>query len=132
MYAHVAIWNEFRHTFLADAFFVLFPNQKLMRRPRLTHSSVLFTWLRLAYPELQPILSDALLSIQKDMLAFELQHTRDIRDGKAHGKKYNPMRSRWLHLLNLQTLFEFCIPVIQDYGCLSQDKQFPFVQDCLP
>jgi hypothetical protein len=125
MYAHVAIWNEFRHTFLAEAFFLLFPNQKLMRRPKLFHSTVFFTWLRLAYTDLQPILSQALVSIQKDMFAFELQHTRNIRDGKVRGKKFNQFRAHWLHLLNLQTLFEFCIPVVQDYGCLLKTNDFP-------
>jgi hypothetical protein len=38
MYGHVAIWNEFRHTFLAPAFFALFPNQKLLRRPKLSQA----------------------------------------------------------------------------------------------
>ena len=46
-YAHVALWNEYRATFLAAAFFALFPEQKLLRRPSLTHSSTFFTWLRL-------------------------------------------------------------------------------------
>ena len=49
-YAHVAIWNEFRATFLGSAFFKVFPDQKLMQRPKLTHSTTFFTWIRLAYP----------------------------------------------------------------------------------
>ena len=32
-YAHVALWHEFRATFLAPAFFALFPGQKLLARP---------------------------------------------------------------------------------------------------
>ena len=32
-YAHVALWHEFRATFLADVFWAIFPNQKLLRRP---------------------------------------------------------------------------------------------------
>ena len=66
LYAHVAIWNEFHHTFLAPAFFLLFPNQTLMRRPRLSHSSTLFTWLRLAYPQIRALLSAALEDPEED------------------------------------------------------------------
>src|SRR6185437_1472629 len=36
-YAHVALWNEFRHTFLTPIFFALFPEEK--RRPP-SHSRV--------------------------------------------------------------------------------------------
>ena len=32
-YAHIALWNEFRHTFLAPVFFTLFPDEELMQRP---------------------------------------------------------------------------------------------------
>jgi len=35
MYCHVAMWDTFRETFLAPAYFCLFPSQKLLRRPRL-------------------------------------------------------------------------------------------------
>ena len=124
LYAHVAIWNEFRHTFLAPAFFLLFPNQTLLRRPRLSHSSTFFTWLRLAYPEIRPLLSAALSDTQKQMMMFEIDHVRAIRDGKVLGTKINPFRARYIHLLNLHTLFEFCLPVIQDYGSLLKSNDF--------
>jgi hypothetical protein len=41
-YGHVAIWNQYRATFLAPAFWALFPNQKLLRRPKLVQSSTFF------------------------------------------------------------------------------------------
>ena len=50
MYAHVALWERFRMTLLAPAFFFLFPKTKLMKKPPLFKSSVLFTWMRIAYP----------------------------------------------------------------------------------
>ena len=49
-YAYVALWDEFRSTFLAKAFWLLYPTQNLMRRPKNTQSSTFFMWLRLAYP----------------------------------------------------------------------------------
>ena len=51
MYAHVALWDRFRLTFLADAFFALFPKTTLMRKPSLFKSSVFLTWLRIAYDD---------------------------------------------------------------------------------
>ena len=50
LYAHVALWDVFRDTFLGPVFFTLFPSQVLLRKPKLNHSSTLLTWLRLAYP----------------------------------------------------------------------------------
>lgn len=124
LYGHIAIWNEFRHTFLASAFFSLFPNQKLLRRPKLSHSATLFTWLRLVYVHLQPVLTDALGNCITKMITFEIDRTRAIRDGKAFGKTENPLRPMYIHLLNLQTLFEFCLPVLQDYGSLLKFNDF--------
>ena len=125
LYAHVAIWNEFRHTFLAPAFFLLFPNQTLMRRPRLSHSSTFFTWLRLAYPQIRALLSASLYDIQMKMMTFELDRTRAIRLGQVT-EKINLYRARYIHILNLQTLFEFCLPAIQDYGSLLKSNDFFF------
>ena len=49
-YSYVALWDEFRSTFLAKAFWLLYPSHHLMRRPKNTQSSTFFMWLRLAYP----------------------------------------------------------------------------------
>ena len=40
MYSHTALWDRFRLTYLADAFFALFPKTILMRKPSLFKSSV--------------------------------------------------------------------------------------------
>jgi hypothetical protein len=70
------------------------------------------------------VLSSALSEIQKQLIDCEIEHTRCIRDGKALGKKTNPFRPQYIHLLNLQSLFEFCIPVVQDYGSLLKCCDF--------
>ena len=41
-YSYVALWDEFRATFLAKAFWLLYPTHKLMRRPKNTQSSTFF------------------------------------------------------------------------------------------
>jgi hypothetical protein len=40
------------------------------------------------------------------------------------GTKINHFRVTYIHLLNLHTLFEFCLPVIQDYGSLLKSNDF--------
>ena len=50
-YANIALWHEFRYTFLGPAYFTIFPDQKLLHRPKLTQSATFFMWLRLAYPD---------------------------------------------------------------------------------
>ena len=58
------------------------------------------------------------------MISFEIEYVRDIRNGKVLGRKSNPYRHKFIHMLNLQTLFEFCLPVIQDYGSLLKSNDF--------
>ena len=70
-YAHVALWNEFRHTFLGPAFFSLFPDHKLMQRPKLTQSSTFFMWLRLAYPMLKEKLVASLATLKQRVITNE-------------------------------------------------------------
>ena len=94
-----------------------------MRRPRLSHSSTFFTWLRLAYPQIRALLSASLYDIQMKMMTSELDRTRAIRVGQVT-EKMNRYRSNYIHLLNLQTLFEFCLPAIQDYGSLLKNNDF--------
>jgi len=69
-YAHVALWDEFRATFLADAFWAIFPDQKLLRRPPLIQSSTLFTWIRLAYPHFRDLLSQPIQVLHTAMLDY--------------------------------------------------------------
>ena len=56
------------------------------------------------------------------MMTSELDRTRAIRVGQVT-EKMNIYRSN-IHLLNLQTLFEFCLPAIQDYGSLLKNNDF--------
>src|SRR5262245_6017065 len=42
------------------------------------------------------------------------------------GQRVNPHRSFYIHLLNLRSLFEFCIPAIQDYGVSLKSNHWPF------
>src|SRR6185437_10700760 len=115
-YAHVALWNEFRHTFLALIFFALFLEEKLKRRPSLTQSSTLLVWLRLANPAISALLGEQVDVMRQKMLDFDVEFISNISEKKGDGLPENPDRSRFIHLLNLKTLFEFCIPAIEDYG----------------
>ena len=117
-YAHVALWADFRSTFLAPAFFAIFPTQRLLRRPRLVQSSTFLTWIRFSYPHFRGELFDNLQTLRQKMLDFDRKLTDEL--ATARSKKDNPFRHLYLHLLNLQTLLEFCIPIIQDYG-LAQE-----------
>lgn len=48
-HSHRLAWSEFRSTFLACAFFCLFPNETLLFEPKLKQSVTFFLWLRLSY-----------------------------------------------------------------------------------
>src|SRR5689334_14370432 len=49
-YAYVAAWRANRSTFLGPAYFMLYPDHKLMDRPLLSQSATFFLWLRISYP----------------------------------------------------------------------------------
>jgi hypothetical protein len=115
-YAHHVLWHEFRYTFLAPAYFALFPDSKLMRRPKLMQSSIFFSWLRLAYPGFRVKLHNAVATSQASMLQWERSRAVRVLEGKELKVQPNPFRPQYVHLLNLETLFEFCIPCIQNYG----------------
>lgn len=129
-YAHIALWGEFRYTFLAPAFFALFPEQRLLRRPKLVQSSIFFTWMRLAYPQFRESLQLALVAVKKSMLDWERERLLRVFDRKEGKKSENPHRSSYVHLLNLESLFEFCIPCIQDYGVTLKSNNWAAFLDC--
>ena len=79
MYAHTALWDCFRLTFLADAFFALFPKTSLMRKPGLFKSSVFVTWLRLAYSDFRDELRDTLYDLKSRYLAEDRKWPRDAK-----------------------------------------------------
>ena len=77
LYVHTAIWDRFRSTFLADAFFALFPNTLLMRKPKLFKSSVFFTWLRISYLNFREELRETLDDLKIRYLAEDRKWPRD-------------------------------------------------------
>ena len=123
MYSHTALWDSYRHTFLADAFFALFPKTILMRKPSLFKSSVFITWLRLSYPLFRDELRDTLFDLQADYLMKDREWPRSEKIIEA-------ARARFIHCLNLVTLFEFAIPVIQDYGTAIKLNSTERFLDC--
>ena len=42
----------------------------------------------------------------------------------------NTYHARYIRLINLQTLFEFCIPVIQDYGVALKSNDWVLFSQC--
>ena len=59
-HAHRLIWSEFRSTFLAPAWFVLFPDQTLLFAPKLLQSSTFFSYLRLSYSHWRNLLLESM------------------------------------------------------------------------
>lgn len=114
MYSHVCAWSDFRSSFLASAYFSLFPDQNLFFRPRLVASSTFFTWLRAAYPSFRPLLLLSLDTMKHLRNLYDIQYTAELKKYKTLAR--NPYESRYLYLYNLFYLFEFVLPVIADYG----------------
>lgn len=129
-YAHITVWDTFRSTFLAPAFFAVFPDAKLMSRPKLTQSSTFFTWLRLAYPSFRQTLSDAVRAAKETFMEWSLQHTLDVKAGRVSEVKNNPHLARYIHLCNLQSLFEFVLPAVQDYGLALKSNDWSSFHAC--
>ena len=69
-YAYIAAWRENRATFLGPAYFMLFPDHKLMDRPLMTQSATFFLWLRLSYPSFQEKLVKAIADIKQKLLKW--------------------------------------------------------------
>ena len=114
MYSHVCVWSEFRSSFLASAFFFLFPSENLFFRPRLLMSSTFFTWLRAAYPSFRPLLIFSLNVIRNLRELYDIQATRELKHRRVIAR--NPYESVYLNLHNLLYLFEYVLPAIADYG----------------
>ena len=113
---------------LADAFWAIFPKQRLLRRPPLIQSSTLFT-LRLAYPHFRPQLLASINEMRDGMLTYDIKLVESLESG-VKVPKLNPYRARYIQLINLQTLFEFCIPVIQDYGVALKSNDWVLFSQC--
>jgi hypothetical protein len=109
LYGHVAIWDRFRAHFLADAYFHLFPKTTLMRKPSLFKSSIFFTWLRVAYPSFRDELIQTLDVLKVQYLETDRKLPRNTENIQA-------ARARYIHCINLYSLFDYALPVLQDYG----------------
>jgi len=128
-YAYVALWDEFRVTFLAKAFWLLYPSNTLMRRPKNTQSSTFFTWLRLAYPSFREKLVASIATLKSAVSEWQLAFLRARREGKKIENKNQHLPS-YVHLLNLYHLLEFCIPCIQDYGSALKSNNWVSFYTC--
>ena len=118
-HAYVALLNEFRLTFLGPAFFVLFPGQTLLDRPKLIQSAAFLMWMRLAYPQFK---TDLLKALQTILAADDIA-------GVEYGT-CNTNRARYVHMLNLFSIFDFCVPVIQDYLVVLKSKNWEEFRCC--
>ena len=114
MYSHVCVWSEFRSSFLASAYFSLFPKQNLFLRPRLLVSSTFFTWMRAAYPSFRRQLHSSLNLLKHLSIMYDVQYTISLK--KKTILKRNPFHHRYITSLNLFYLFEYVLPAIADYG----------------
>jgi len=119
-YAHVALWHEFRATFLADAFWAIFPDQKLLRRPPLVQSSTFFTWIRLAYPHFRHHLIAHINESRTAMLECDIKLSANIEQG-VRVEKLNPFRP--IHSI-IQSIYTFGVLYSGDtrlWGCTQKE-----------
>ena len=65
------------------------------------------------------------------MGAYDVELVQNIENGRMNMSKSNPFRPQLIRLLNLQTLMEFCIPVIQDYGVALKGNDYAILSKCL-
>ena len=114
MYAHVAVWSRFRSSYLAAAFFALYPNEKLFLRPKLSTSTIFFTWLRASYPHFRKKLIAALNFVKYFSVLYDIAFTQQLKLKKVLPS--NPYRKRYLKLYNLYYLFDYVLPCVADYG----------------
>ena len=96
MYSHLCVWSEFRSSFLASAFFSLFPSQNLFLRPRLVTSSTFFTWLRASYPSFRPLLLQSLRTLKFLRTSYDIRYTIELK--KKNFLVRNPYERRYINL----------------------------------
>ena len=121
-YATIALWMEFRSSFLGPAFFALFPKELLKYRMPLAKSAVFFTWLRKAYPLFRAKLSEAIERCKIEIKLFEESFVSKLRRREPY--KPNKWMARYIHLQNLSYLFEYALPVILDYGTYLKSADY--------
>ena len=87
-------------------------------------------WLRLAYPAISALLGEQLDVMRQKMIDFDMKFISNISEKKGDGLPENPYRNRFIHLLNHKTLFEFCIPAIEDYGAALKGNNWDIFKRC--
>ena len=70
------------------------------------------------------------LLLKARVLGWELGEIKQIRAGNREELQTNPHLASYVQLLNLQSLFEFCIPCIQDYGAALKGQEWHIFLDC--
>ena len=105
-YGTVAVWNTFRETFIGPAFFHIFPDDKLLNRPKLVKCTTFLTWLRVSYVSFRTLLLDMIQKNRTSSLELDVDNVRSCLAGNT--SKYNEYRSRVTHLCNMYVLFDFC------------------------
>lgn len=83
-HCHKLIWSEFRSTFLADSFFVLFPDDSLLFAPKLLQSQTFFQYLRLSFKSWRGDLLSAISTTKRLMLKEQMDFVTDIKQYKQN------------------------------------------------
>lgn len=86
-HVHRLLWFEFRSTFLADAFFALWPTQTLLFQPKLKQSATFVGWLLLAYKRFRPQLLASFRFIRAEALLYQIFFSAGLRS--ADVDEYN-------------------------------------------
>ena len=121
-YGTIAVWMEFRSTFLGPAFFALFPNDLLKYRMSLSKSAVIFQWLRRAYPHFRDNLKQKISTVKKELINFDMNlHLQCHKNNRPLRSK---VYSKYIHLSNLLYLFEYVLPTVLDYGILLKSNDY--------
>jgi len=85
-------------------------------------------WLHCIYPRIREPLAAALSRVKKRYLTEAHKAAKAPHVKSPHLRLW---RSRYTHLLNLQLLFEFFIPTVQDYGLSFKLNDFQNFKSCL-
>ena len=121
-YGTIAVWMEFRSTFLGPAFFALFPTDLPKYRMSLSKSIVFFQWLRRAYPHFKVNLKEAISTSKAALRDFDLKLPSQYKKNNLMSR--SNVYSKHIHLSNLRYLFEYVIPTILDYGVLLKSNDY--------
>jgi hypothetical protein len=99
---NIQVFRAFRHEFLAQLHFEMFPAQpwfaNLARLPKLV---LLFSWIRLAYPAFRQNLKDAITQMRLNE---------------------ESTKAGYVHLKNLEFMCEWCIPLVSVWDVAHEDR----------